>query len=155
MTGANRRGEGETGPTSPSSPETKQATDSTLTLEWLPGRYAVCRLEPHEPIPAWVASEGPHVLLSITRTDRELSIVIDQDRVPPGVKAQRNFAAMRIVGTLDFSLTGVIARLTTPLAAAGVPVFVVSTFETDVVMVRADDAARIGPILTEVAVFAE
>jgi uncharacterized protein len=106
-----------------------------LELEWLPGRYAVCRLEPNQPIPAWVACESAHQLLSITRTERELSIVIDEDRVPEDVKAERGFVAMRVVGTLDFSLTGIIARLTTPLAEAGIPVFVISTFETDVVMV--------------------
>src|SRR5205809_6257021 len=73
-----------------------------LTLEWLPGRFAVCRLAPDAEIPAWVqtacdhqAGATPRVahveqsistrLISITRTDRELSIVIDQSLIPANI----------------------------------------------------------------------
>jgi uncharacterized protein len=111
--------------------------ETKLQLEWLPGRYAVCRLNPDQPIPAWANQSGDISLLSITRTDRELSIVIDQARVPQDVKAQRDFVALRIVGVLDFSLIGILAKLTTALADAGVSVFVISTFETDVLLVAA------------------
>ena len=112
-----------------------------LVLEWLPGRYAVCRLSPRDFVPAWAQTSGVS-LLSITRTDRELSIVIDESRVPADVKAQRDFVAMRIKGTLDFSLVGVLAKLTRALAAANVPVFVISTFETDVIMFRDEHQQR-------------
>lgn len=123
--------------------------EEPLQLEWLPGRYAVCRLEADAQIPAWMSEAfqraGPssarsETFSSITRTDRELSIVCDEAIVPNGVRAERDFAALRVVGTLDFSLTGVIARLTVPLADAGVPVFVVSTFETDYLLIRRQDA---------------
>jgi len=79
--------------------------------------------------------------ISITRTDHELSIVCDETLVPEGVRAERGFVALRVVGTLDFSLTGIIARLTVPLAGAGVPVFVVSTFESDYILVRVEHRA--------------
>ena len=42
-------------------------------------------------------------------------------------------------GPLDFALTGILARLTAPLAAAGVPVFALSTFDTDYLLVREAD----------------
>ncbi|MHC4947832.1 MAG: ACT domain-containing protein [Planctomycetota bacterium] len=114
-----------------------------LALEWLPGRYAVCRLDPAAPVPAWAAPAGG--LSSVTRTDRELSIVADEKRVPADVAAERGFVALRVAGTLDFALTGVLSTLTGALADAGVPVFVVSTFETDVLLVKAgrrEDAVR-------------
>ena len=48
------------------------------------------------------------------------------------------FAALRVAGTLPFSLSGVLSGLTTPLAAAGVSVFAVSTFDTDYLLVPGD-----------------
>lgn len=129
------------------------ATSPPLTLEWLPGRYAVCRLDSDAALPSWIqAGATPRVgrpqvpalpsLLTITRTERELAVVIDQSLIPPDAendanfKAERDFIALRIVGMVDFSLVGILAKLTGALAAAKVPVFVISTFETDVLMVR-------------------
>jgi hypothetical protein len=129
----------------------ERSQSDRLELEWLPGRYAVCRLDPAAPIPEWAAADGAHPLLGITRTDRELAIVIDESRVPEGVKAQRGFVAMRIVGIVDFALTGIIARLTVPIAAAGIPVFVISTFDTDVVMVPAEHRTSVPETLRHVA----
>lgn len=43
---------------------------------------------------------------------------------------------------MDFSMIGVVASLVTPLAEAGISVFVVSTFDTDYLLVKADDLAR-------------
>jgi hypothetical protein len=130
---------------------------SRLRLEWLPGRYAVCRLDAGDSLPDWAGPSlqafKPPSLLSITRTDRELSVVIDEALVGPGsgLKAERGFAAMRIVGTLDFSLVGVLAGLTGALAAANVPVFVISTFDTDLLLVRAADTDRAARALEAIA----
>jgi len=76
------------------------------------------------------------VIWSITRTLDELSVVVESSRVPPGVTHEGPFAVFMVEGPLDFSLTGIVARLTTPLAAAAIPVFVISTFDTDYVLVR-------------------
>ncbi len=108
-----------------------------LALEWVPGRYAVCRLAAGAEMPEWATSGGGFV--SITRTDVELSIVAPESAVPGEVTAQRGWRAMRVVGTLDFSTVGVLARLTGACADAGVPVFVVSTYDTDILLVRDGD----------------
>ena len=104
-----------------------------LTLEWLSGRYAVCRLEADAPVPAWGLDSTRFI--SITRTDQELSIVCDESIVPAEVKSQKGFAAMRIVGQVDMASIGIFARLTTALAEVRVPVLVVSTYDTDYLMV--------------------
>ncbi len=96
-----------------------------LELEWIPGRFAVCRLPATAEIPQWVPVGGG--LISITRTDRELSIVAMQVAVPADVQAERDWVAMRIVGTLDFSAVGVLAKLSGALAGAGIPVLAIST----------------------------
>lgn len=124
-------------------------SEHRLKLEWIGGRYAVCRLEGGDAIPPW--AHEPSKLLSITRTDAELSIVADERIVPDDVKAERGFVALRVVGTLDFSLVGVLSRLTGALADAGVPVLAISTHDTDVLLIRACDAESAVAALSRIA----
>lgn len=109
-----------------------------LTLETLRGRYAVCRLHPGAALPDWAT--GPFV--SITRTPDELSVVCPEEAIPPDVRADRDWRCLRVTGTLDFAMVGVLAALVGPLAAAGISVFVVSTFDTDYMMVKDQDLTR-------------
>jgi hypothetical protein len=103
-----------------------------LSLSVLPVRLSVCRLVPGAPIPDWVGGE----LTAITRTADELSIVCDQQRVPDGVKAEKGWRAFKVAGPLDFGLTGVLAALAAPLAAAKISIFALSTFDTDYLLVK-------------------
>lgn len=107
----------------------------TYRLRVLEGRLAVCRLEADEPVPAWAT--GP--VTSVTRTARELSVVCEEARVPAGVRFEGGWRALEVDGPLDFSLVGVVSSLTGVLAGAGVSVFVLSTFDTDYVLVREGD----------------
>ncbi len=120
-----------------------------LELEWIAGRFAVCRLPATAEIPQWASAGGG--LISITRTDRELSIVAIQDAVPADVQAERNWVAMRIVGRLGFSAVGVLAKLSGALAGAGVGVLTISTYETDILLVKTADAQRAARALGAVA----
>ena len=104
----------------------------TFTLELLTDTFAICRLNSDVPIPKWAQGE----FVSITRTRDELSIMCRQEDVPDGVQAERGWRCLRVVGKLEFSLLGVIATLTKVLADAGISVFVVSTFDTDFLLVR-------------------
>ncbi len=113
-------------------------SEAELELEWIAGRFAVCRLPATAEIPHWVPAGGG--LISITRTDRELSIVAIQDAVPADVQAERNWVAMRIMGRLGFSAVGVLAKLSGALASAGVGVLAISTYETDILLVKSADA---------------
>ena len=113
-----------------------------LSLEWIPGRFAVCRLGADEAVPDWALASGSSGLVSVTRTDRELSIVASEERVPASTRAERGWVALRVSGTLDFGLVGVLSRLTGALAAAGVSVFAVSAYDTDILLVKAKDSQR-------------
>ena len=66
----------------------------------------------------------------------ETSVVCEAQLVPEGVRAERGFRALRVEGTVPFSANGVLAAIATPLANARIPIFVVSTFDTDYVLVR-------------------
>lgn len=131
-------------------------SDGRLGLEWMAGDYAVCRLGAAEAVPAWAVhgdggGGGSGGLVCITRTDRELSIVAAEAIVPAGTTAERGWRALRVAGTLDFALVGVLSKLTGALAAAGVPVFAISTYDTDILLVKASDAERAAVALRVVA----
>ncbi len=114
-----------------------------ISLEWLTGRFAVCRFDPSASTPGWALAGSD--LLSITRTEAELSIVADQALVPSEMTAERGWVAMRVVGKLDFATVGVLAKLTGALAGAGISCFAISTYDTDYILVKeqdADDAAE-------------
>jgi hypothetical protein len=110
-----------------------------LRLELLPGTYAVCRLEAAEPVPGW-AGAGPFV--SMTRTEAELSVVCPEGAVPAEVRKEPGWRCLRVVGPLGFGMTGVLASLAGPLASSGVSIFVVSTYDTDYLMVQDRDLER-------------
>jgi hypothetical protein len=74
-------------------------------------------------------------VVSLTWTADELSIVCPEDLVPGDVRAERGWRAIRVRGAIDFSETGVVAALTVPLAEAKIGVFVLSTFDTDYLLV--------------------
>jgi hypothetical protein len=93
----------------------------------------ICRLERNAPIPEWALTGG---FSSITRTGQELSVVCPQDQVPPGILKQEGWKALQVEGPLDFSLTGVLASLTAPLAREGISVFAISTYDTDYLLVK-------------------
>lgn len=107
-----------------------------LALDVLPGRLAVCRLPPDAPLAEWMWGGA---VASVTRTEAEVSVVCAEAAPPAGVRAERGWRALRVRGPLPFEAVGVLAALTAPLAEAGVPVFSVSTYDTDVVLVRAGD----------------
>lgn len=104
-----------------------------------PGLYCICRLGPDEPTPAWTTLAS---FCSLTRTGDELSIVCNQEAVPPDVRAERNWRLLGVQGPLDLSMVGILAGLATTLATAGVSIFAISTFDTDYLLVRDDDLHR-------------
>jgi hypothetical protein len=95
--------------------------------------FSICRLEKNAPIPEWAMTGG---FSSITRTAQELSVVCPQDQVPPGIQQQGGWKALQVEGPLDFSLTGVLASLTAPLAREGISVLAISTYDTDYLLVK-------------------
>jgi hypothetical protein len=117
-----------------------------LRLQTLAGDFSIVRLPAGSAVPPWAAG-GPFV--SITATDEELSIVCGSGTVPREAQGEHGWKALKVAGPLDFSLTGILAAIAAPLAAAEVSIFAVSTFDTDYVLVRE------GQLGTAVAVLRE
>ena len=109
------------------------AQKRNLTLSLMPDTYAVCRLAPDSKVPEW-AYQGS--FYSISKTSDELSIVVDQRFAPAGIKKAENWKGFKIEGPLDFSITGILAALSKTLADNKIPLFCVSTFDTDYILVE-------------------
>lgn len=106
-----------------------------LTLQLAPGEFAVCRLPPNAPIPAWA---GSAVFNSVTRTADELSILCPAAQVPAGVKREAGWRLLKFQGPFDFAAVGILAAVLAPLAAAGISSLAIATFDTDYLLVKED-----------------
>ena len=109
-----------------------------------PWPLSVCRLAPDDPWPTPAPGAPVH---SVTRTPDELSVVCAAGNEPNGSKVAPGWRALRIVGPLAFDLTGIVASVSDPLAGAGIAVFVLSTFDTDLVLVQGADLDAAGAAL--------
>jgi hypothetical protein len=101
--------------------------------------FAVCRLPPEAVLPAW--ADAPP-FSSATRTPDELSVVCPAAGVPTGVRTERGWALLTLQGPFPFDAVGVLRALLDPLAAAGVGILTVSTFDTDYVLVKQSQLPR-------------
>ena len=108
-----------------------------LKFRWIPGQFAVCRLSADAPIPTW-ATSGPFT--SITRTADELSIVCSLENTPQEHRPEVPWICLKLEGPFDFQQVGILASFIAPLAERGVPIFAISTYDTDYVLVREDIA---------------
>ena len=118
----------------------------SLNLSVSEHEFAVCRLPSHAPYPpSWIrlSSDGRSSFLSVTRTVDELSVVCRQDCVALSNddlnderKIEYGWKCIKVQGPLDFGLTGVLASLAGPLAEAKIPIFAVSTYDTDYLLLK-------------------
>ncbi len=112
-----------------------------LTLQVLDGQFAVHRLPAGSEIPGQVWESD---FFTVSRTDEELSIVCRAEIPVSAEKSVDGWSCFKVLGPLDFSLTGVLAGLAACLADAGVSLFAISTYDTDYILVKFDrlEAAR-------------
>ena len=111
---------------------------SPLRFTALPGSFAVLRLAPDAAVPAALLVPPFH---SVTRTPAELSVVCPESAVPAGSRAETGWALLALAGPFPFEMVGVLSSVLAPLAAAGVSIFALSTFDTDYVLVKRERLA--------------
>lgn len=104
-----------------------------LKFRQLPGLYAIVRLAADAPVPDW-ATKGEFT--SITRTTDELSIVCPTENLPPDVRSSHRWICLKLKGPFRFSLTGVLESFIAPLSYGRIPIFAISTYDTDYVLVQ-------------------
>ncbi|WP_159081611.1 ACT domain-containing protein [Nocardioides sediminis] len=118
---------------------TDQPAQHTLTLLKYPEKLAIVRLGPGAEIPQWAESAS---LFSVTATATETSLVCATRSVPTKTPSIKPLTAFQVRGPLDPDAVGILAGLLAPLAEAGIPVYTISTFDTDWVMVRLVDGDK-------------
>jgi|SRR5579883_27623 hypothetical protein len=110
----------------------------TLTLSATKGLFAIVKLRPDARIPDWAARGG---FFSVTRTDEELSVVTREANLPVGIDASHGWRMLKVQGPFAFDEVGVVAALANPLARIGVGIFLISTYDTDYLLVQQDEIA--------------
>jgi hypothetical protein len=129
----------------PFPPQLRVLTAGARRLSLLEGQFAVCRLPACAPWP--VPRPGP--LLSITRTAEETSVVCLRENAPRGARVEDGWRALKLEGPIPFAEVGVLSALSGSLAAAGLSLFAISTFDTDYILVKdADLAAAVDALRT-------
>ena len=104
-------------------------------LEVMSEKYAVHRLAAGCAVPEEVFAGD---FFSVTATDEELSIVCSEKIAIKSDNTESGWRCIKVVGPLEFSMTGVLARLSQALADANVSIFAISTFDTDYLLVKSD-----------------
>jgi len=117
-----------------------------LKFRRLSEAYVILRLEPDAPIPGW-AAQGE--FSSISRTADELSIVCPDGVIPQSVRAPKRWICLKLEGPFPFSLTGILLSFIQPLSDNAIPIFAVSTFDTDYVLIQEEFSEKALAILQQ------
>lgn len=110
-----------------------------MQLDLLPHRLGIARLEPDSRFPT---PDSDSSWISVTRTHDELSVVTAEEELPDAEATERGWRAFRIRGPLAFDEVGILASLANTLSEADIPIFALSTYNTDYVLVKEHDLER-------------
>jgi hypothetical protein len=110
----------------------------SIRIELFTGRYGVARLAGGSRIPEWAAGE----FTSITATPDEVSVTCPEALIPEGTRSERGWRVLKLTGPLDFALVGILARISGILAEEKISIFAISTFDTDYILVKDDNASQ-------------
>ena len=104
-----------------------------LQLSLLKDKYGICTLPNTAPIPDWALTQS---LASITRTEKELTIVCRLEILPSQYQSGLKWRCFKIDGSFDLNQIGVISSISSPLADAGISIYVISTYDTDYFLIQ-------------------
>ncbi|HZA92706.1 MAG TPA: ACT domain-containing protein [Gemmatimonadales bacterium] len=109
-----------------------------LTLSLFAEPYAVCRFRAGTP----VRSPQPGAFSLLVQAVEEATLVCPLHQAPPEAETDAGWRCFRIMQNFDFGVPGILASVLEPLAKAGIGIFATSTFSTDYVLVKEQDADR-------------
>ncbi|MBA6379925.1 MULTISPECIES: ACT domain-containing protein [unclassified Colwellia] len=111
---------------------------STLTLKLLEETFAIHSLASDIEIPKAVF-DAP--IFFIAKTYEETSIVLPQSIHIVSDEIEKDWQALEVVGPLDFTLTGILSKISTILAKEKISIFAISTFDTDYILVKSNNVS--------------
>lgn len=104
-----------------------------LNMKLLDGKYGVCRLSTNEAVPAW-GFKGE--FFSITKTEDELSIVCLEENISEEIRCEKGWRILKVEGPLDFSLVGILSKISGLMAKNDISIFAISTYDTDYILIK-------------------
>jgi hypothetical protein len=117
-----------------------------VKFRMLSSTFAIVRFAPDSAVPEW-AMKGE--FSSITRTRNELSVVCVAENVPPEIRSELRWICLKLQGPFPFSLTGVLLSFIEPLSSNDIPIFAISTYDTDYVLVPEDNSTKAVEMLVQ------
>ena len=112
----------------------QQDQEIKIILETLQPRFSVCKVKDY----SGVDLTKPFCFTGTT--DEENSLVCPESHVPENTTERDDgWKGFRIIGQLDFSLIGILARISKILAESGVGIFAISTYNTDYILTKAEN----------------
>ena len=109
----------------------------SLRFRQLPGVFAVCKLPSKASVP-----ESDDTFFALTRAPDETSFVCPENAAPENALVENGWICFQLHGPFPFNMTGVLASFISPLAEASIPIFAVSTYDTDYVLVKQQERER-------------
>ena len=110
-----------------------------LYLSVLPDNYSIYKFKSESEIPDWINSSD---FYSVTKTKDEISVVGLQIDISINSICNRDWRVLKIAGPLDFSLIGIIADVSITLKNKNIPVFIISTYDTDYILIKQKDLTK-------------
>jgi len=105
-----------------------------MELQRVEREFNVCKINHIESI------DFSQEFVFLSKTSDEISLVCDANYSPPGIiSSEPGWKALKILGVLDFGMVGVIAKISNILAEAGISIFVISTYNTDYILLKIND----------------
>ncbi len=106
-----------------------------MKLRLLNDTFAIHRFEPSHGIPDTVYREA---FFGVVKTDEELSVVCRESLELGSEQCHRRWSCIKVSGPLDLNAVGILANLSRVLTEARISIFVVSTYDTDYILIPAE-----------------
>ena len=120
----------------------QQDQEIRIILETLPPRFSVCRVKDYSGV------DLTKSFCFTGTTDAENSLVCPESLVPENTTERDDgWKGFRIIGQLDFSLIGILARISKILAEAGIGIFAISTYNTDYILTKEENFEKAMKVL--------
>lgn len=117
-----------------------------LTLEQISGKFTICRLPKNSQDPSWIRFNS---IYAVINDSIEKTIIVDQDaQIPADIKTDDEWLMFHVTGTFAFDEAGVVLSFTKPLSENGIGVYVISTFSSDLLLLKQADIVQAEKYLT-------
>jgi len=104
-----------------------------LNLKLIDAEFGIVKLNANHILPLWATTNE---FYSITRTEKEITIVCPNESIPEEIKRDHGWKCIMIDGSFEFNEIGIIASISNILAKNGISIYVISTYETDYVLIK-------------------